>query len=186
MFEMEKKYIITNYESYLKLKKEYIKKDLLIQWYADNGERIRRIVSYSGDETWIKTVKTYISEELRREEEEVIQKPNLLNLNKMPVVAKVRYLILSDPEIIIDRLLNPFRLIDYQKNFDKIKYLLEIEEKNNKIDDLNNYLKIFLKDNYDTLEQVDKENLFTNKDFAGKYDCDAKQLIKYCEEDYYG
>ncbi len=186
MYEREKKYIINDYESYLKLKHNYLKKDLLIQWYKDTGERIRMIKTTDGNETWIKTIKKYISSEIRHEEEEVIAKPISTELNNLPVVAKIRYLILEDPEIVIDRLLNPLRIIEYKLSFDKIKYLLEIEEKYNEIEDLDKYLKIYLKDDYYSLKQIDKENLFTNRDFAGSYDSSADELIKYCKEDFNG
>ncbi|MDK2945535.1 hypothetical protein [Geotoga petraea] len=186
MFEREKKYLINDYDGYLKLKKNYIRKSLLIQWYKYNGERIRRVKSYSGVETWVKTTKKYISAEIRHEQEEVIRKPNLEELNNLEVVAKIRYFILDDPEIVIDRLLNPFRLIKYKLPFDKIKYLLEIEEKSNKIEDLNKYLKSYLKDDFKYLKQIDKENVFSNRDFAGTFEDKAEKLIIYCEDDFNG
>jgi hypothetical protein len=186
MFEREKKFLINDYESYLKLKKNYIRKFLLIQWYKDTGERIRRIKSITGQETWINTVKTYVSKEIRHEEEVVISSPNISELDNLEVVAKIRYIILEDPEIVIDRLLNPFRLINYKMPFDHIKYLLEIEEKKQKIDDLNKYLKSYLKDDFYNLKQIDGNNIFSNKDFAGIFENSAETLIKYCEDDFNG
>jgi hypothetical protein len=70
--------------------------------------------------------------------------------------------------------------------FDHIKYLLEIEEKKQKIDDLNKYLKSYLKDDFYNLKQIDGNNIFSNKDFAGIFENSAETLIKYCEDDFNG
>lgn len=186
MFERENKYLIKDFESYLKLKKNYIRKLLLIQWYKDDGKRIRRIKSISGQETWVETIKTYVSKEIRNEEEKIIPTPDARELDNLEVVAKIRYFVLDDPEIIVDRLLNPFNLINYKISFDNIKYLLEIEEKKNNIEDLNIFLKTYLKEDFKKLKQIDKENMLSNKDFAGFFKCSTEKLIEYCENDFNG
>ncbi|BBE31995.1 hypothetical protein OSSY52_21360 [Tepiditoga spiralis] len=138
MIEKEKKYIL-NEKNFKRLIKNAIKYSVIIQWYNEKNERIR-VEILNNEELWTKNIKIPLNELKRIEKEYKISKPNMDSLKDFKVVIKKRYYLFFDPEIIIDEILNPKNSIKY-KNYEKIRYLLEIEEKSKRIDSFDNYIK---------------------------------------------
>lgn len=179
MIERERKYIFTNYFLFLNLKRKAIKKIKIIQFYNDKNERYRLNLN---EDIWIYNQKKYISYEKRFEKENIINndKINDLKLSNSKCVAKYRYILNEDPEIVLDEIKNIDNILNYKKN---LKYILEIEEKNIYIKDLDDYLKNYLMDDYNYLKDVTNLKEFSNINFASNFDIDYINLIKKFKEE---
>jgi len=177
-YENERKYRIPEKYLFEKLVSFAFDEWLILQWYDKNGLRTRLEIK-KGEKVWTTNLKKEITKGLKEEQEEFIneEKIDYDNLKSQRMVMKKRYLLNKDPEIIVDELLNPDNCIRYKKKLSKIAYLLEIEEKEKKVD-LTRFLMSFLGDIFWKLEDLTYLDGYNNSDFAGKHECDLNKLIR--------
>ncbi|HOO75068.1 MAG TPA: hypothetical protein PLS66_07230 [Tepiditoga sp.] len=181
-YEKELKYTLSE-KIFLILKEKSIKKIQIAQWYMNDNTRLR-LELYNGNKKWLKTSKKRINNLLREESEEEVHpdKIDSEDLKNHSVVLKYRYIISYEPEIITDEIINLSGRIIYNTDYQKIKYLLEIEEKSNPIENLEKYLFNYLKNLYNInskeLNPVYNDFRFNNSYFAGKGIYDTDKILK--------
>lgn len=189
MVEKEWKYFISETEA--SKMKENAERIGIIQWYLstepENGvpteKRIRVEIrkQKSGFLTrWIETRKVESGNISERDETESFIEPTfeiLQVLKSKPFVAKIRYVLMEDPEIVIDEFLKPCG-VEY--NIDVPNYILEIEQKTLPVnfDDLRLY-------GIETAQKMSEEELkkFKNKNiasFANKT-VEINRIIEYVQ-----
>lgn len=180
--ENEKKYRIKSEYTFKKIISKSFQKSLIFQWYDENGVRTR-LEKKNIEEIWTLNIKKELEKGIREEEEKPLnsKEVNLDKLKSQRMVIKNRYLLNSDPEIIVDEILNPNNCIKYKKALSEIKYLLEIEEKSKKVD-LDKFLRVFLGEPYKDLEDLTYQDGYNNSDFAGEHNCDLYNIIKGINE----
>ncbi len=176
-YENERKYRIPDIYLFKKLISISFEEWLILQWYDKNGLRTRLEIK-KGEKVWTTNLKKEIKKGLREEEEGFIKEEEIDfdNLKNQKMVMKKRYLLNKDPEIVIDELMNPGKCIRYKKEFSDIMYLLEIEEKEKKVD-LTKFLMDFLGDTFWKLEDLTYLDGYNNSDFAGEHECNLNKLI---------
>ena len=167
MIEKEKKYTLSE-KNFKRLIKNAIKYSVIIQWYNERGVRIR-VEILKNKKIWTKNTKIQLNELKRIEKEHEISKPDTELLKNWKVVVKKRYYLFFDPEIIVDEILNPKNSIKY-RNYEEIKYLLEIEEKNKKIASFDKYIK-------DKFGFLPSGVNFTNYSFSKKCNISPEELL---------
>lgn len=176
-YENERKYRIPDKYIFKKLVSLAFDEWLILQWYDKKGLRTRLEIK-KGEKVWTTNLKKEIKKGLREEEEDFLNEKEIDfdNLKSQRMVMKKRYLLNKDPEIVVDELLNPDNCIMYKKEFSEIMYLLEIEEKEKKVD-LTEFLMDFLGDVFWKLEDLTYLDGYNNSDFAGEHQCDLNKLI---------
>jgi hypothetical protein len=176
-YENERKYRIPDKYIFKKLVSLAFDEWLILQWYDKKGLRTRLEIK-KGEKVWTTNLKKEIKKGLREEEEDFLNEKEIDfdNLKSQRMVMKKRYLLNKDPEIVIDELMNPDNCIRYKKEFSDIMYLLEIEEKEKKVD-LTKFLMDFLGDIFWKLEDLTYLDGYNNSDFAGEHECDLNKLF---------
>lgn len=178
--EIERKYLINSEIAFNEMIKKSIFNIYLVQWYFITGERYRYIIYNNNKEKWFYNKKESINREIRKEIEKEINPDdvNLKLLTKANVVMKKRYIINSNPEIIIDNILNPNNIINYKKDVNLIKHLLEIEIMENKNYNFDEIIDKYLKNYKNSLIDVTFLEGFNNLEFAGETNLKPFDLIR--------
>lgn len=175
--EREKKFRIPDYYIFKELISKSKEISLIIQWYDRKGRRTR-LEKKNNKEIWTTNIKKEIEKGLREEIEYVInpEKVDIEDMKNQRMVIKNRYILNYDPEVVVDEILNPDNCINYKKDLSEIRYLLEIEEKFEKVD-LESFLKDFLQDLYYELEDLTYLEGYNNSDFAGTHNCNLQKIV---------
>ncbi|PNR87489.1 hypothetical protein HWHPT5561_09400 [Petrotoga sp. HWH.PT.55.6.1] len=186
-YEVEKKYLLnqSTFNNLLKSKKH--SKVGIIQWYVSDSEDTRYRLTIKKLPTGFYQEWTYTSKSSGLEEreeiersvspQEIAEKWNLLKSFKM--VAKIRYILQKNPEIVIDEFLKPF---EHQLAVKDLEYLMEVEEKGEvKKKDFNEYLKDndYPVENF--IEVNDNFEKYKNKNLATKFEVKDKSVFDIIE-----
>ncbi|AEX85302.1 hypothetical protein Marpi_0886 [Marinitoga piezophila KA3] len=167
--EIERKYIISNDESEELIKKA-IKKIGIVQWYIRDDineiERYRLSIIKNNkdyDYKWTYAYKANTKIAHEKIEKERVEKPQELeNLIKYKMVAKIRYMINDNPEIVVDEFVD-FNKIRY--NIEE-KFLLEIEMKEEKKYKKEDFEEVLKKFDIETIKDVTEDFKYYNNRIA--------------------
>jgi CYTH domain-containing protein len=175
--EIERKFIVDEAESD-KLKKRSIKKIGIIQWYLKSEEneieRVRlQLIRENGEiiEKWNYAYKanTNIPHVKIENEKDYVTK-NIDDLFNKKMVVKIRYIIKENPEIVLDEFVE-FEYLHYNINE---KYLLEIEMKEIKEYNTEDFLNELKKENIKIIKDVTEDYKYYNNNIATKSEKDLK------------
>jgi hypothetical protein len=185
--EVEKKYLLneSTFNKILQSKKH--SKVGIVQWYINDEEDARYRLTLKKLPTgffqeWTYTSKSSDLEE--REEKERSVSPQEIaekwdSLKNFRMVAKIRYVLEKDPEVVIDEFLKPF---EHQLAVKDLEYLMEVEEKGEvKKKDFYEYLKA---NNYpveDFIEVNEDFEKYKNKNLATKFEAKDKSVFDIIE-----
>ncbi len=197
--EIERKYLLKS-DLVKDLIKNAKKIEGLIQWYLEPPEgfverRVRLVVEKNPSgfsKKWFETKKSDLFDGDKRVEDEArikISNGVLKEIKGSKMVAKVRYYIDTNPEIVIDEFLYPYG--HFYNNIPESFYLMEIELKNdsdNFEDILNRKITGDLVLNDFVSERVEEKDFkkFSNKNIANFTGVDFNMVIKYVQNRLYG
>lgn len=169
--EIERKYIIDETEAN-KLKGRSIKKIGIIQWYLRSEEneieRIRlQLIRKNGEiiEKWNYAYKANTDiPHVKIENEKDYFIENITELFNKKMVVKIRHVIKENPEIVLDEFIE-FEYLHYNINE---RYLLEIEMKDIKKYNTEDFLNELKRENIKIMKDVTEDYKYYNNNIAMK------------------